>query len=68
MCVAGSQGLFLWVSWNGMGSYNRPGGGHSAGSVDEWVPVSITAAHNCGMSASAPEYQRFTEAVNTSSG
>eukprot|EP01051_Picozoa_sp_SAG22_P013965 SAG22_NODE_1630_length_3944_cov_1.550585_2_plen_699_part_00 len=66
MCVAGSQGLYLWVSRNGMGSYNSPGNG--AGTVDEWVPVSITAAHNCGLSALAPEYQRFTEAVNTSSG
>jgi hypothetical protein len=66
MCVAGVQGLFLWVSWNGMGSWN--GAGHGDGSVDEWVPISISDAHNCGLNLSAPDYQQFTEAVNASSG
>ena len=66
MCVAGMQGLFLWVSWNGMGSWN--GAGHGDGSVDEWVPISITDAHNCGLDINAPDGQRFTEAVNASNG
>ena len=67
MCVAGMQGLFLWVSWNGMGSWNN-GVGHGDGSVDEWVPISISDAHNCGLEINAPDSQRFTEAVNESNG
>ena len=55
----------LWVSWNGMGEYNSPSAG---GSIDRWVPISITDAHNCGLSSSAPDYERFTEAVNSSDG
>ena len=68
MCVQNAQGLYLWVSWNGMGEYNSPDRSGTRGSVDRWVPFSITSAHNCGLSSQAPDYQRFTEAVNTSDG
>jgi hypothetical protein len=60
----------LQVSWNGMGDYTSPAasGNDAGGSVDSWVPFSITDAHNCGLSASTPPFQRFTDAVNASEG
>jgi hypothetical protein len=67
MCVNGTQGLFLWISSDGMGAYNSPNhGADSNGS--EWARVSITDAHNRGLNRSAPAAHRFTDQVNASEG
>ena len=52
MCVAHTQGLFIWV--------NRAGDGR------DWVAVDLTSAHNRGLNAS--DSRRFTSLVNESEG